>query len=51
MLDASAMQCNRVSFCRGAVMQNREQILEVASTGHGAPPPAAAGMLQCRERA
>src|ERR1700730_7690038 len=50
MLDTSTVQRDRVGLCRGAIVQDREQILEFASIGHGAPAPAAAGMLWCRER-
>jgi len=50
MLYTPTLQRNRVSSCRSAVVQNRQQIFKIASIGHGAPPPAAAGMLQCRER-
>jgi hypothetical protein len=35
MLDTATLQCNRVSFCRSAVVQNREQIFKFASIGHG----------------
>jgi hypothetical protein len=38
MLDTPTLQCNRVSFCRSAVVQNRQQIFKFASIGHGAPP-------------
>jgi hypothetical protein len=38
MLDTPTLQCNRVSFCRSAVVQNRQKILEFASIGHGASP-------------
>jgi hypothetical protein len=31
------LQCNRVSFCGSAVVQNRRQIFKFASIGHGAP--------------
>src|SRR5215216_64300 len=38
MLDTPTLQCNRVSFCRSAVVQNRQQIFKFASIGHGTPP-------------
>jgi hypothetical protein len=37
MLDTATLQRNSVSFCRSAVVQNRQQIFKFASTGHGAP--------------
>jgi hypothetical protein len=38
MLDTPTLQCNRVSFFRSAVVQNRQQIFKFASIGHAAPP-------------
>jgi hypothetical protein len=35
MLDTPTLQCNRVSFCRSAVVQNRQQIFKFVSIGHG----------------
>src|SRR3954468_21269358 len=43
MLDTSMLQRNSVSLCRSAVVQNRQQIVEFASTGHGTPTQS--GML------
>src|SRR5215211_2198509 len=37
MLDLPTLQRNSVSFCRSAVVQNRQQIFEFASTGHSTP--------------
>jgi hypothetical protein len=38
MLDTPTLQCNRISFCRRALVQNRQQIFKFASIGHGATP-------------
>jgi hypothetical protein len=38
MLDAPTLQRDRVGLCRGALMQDREQIFEFASIRHAAPP-------------
>jgi hypothetical protein len=38
MLDTPTLQRNSVSFCGSAVVQNRQQLFEFASTGHGTPP-------------
>jgi hypothetical protein len=34
MLDPSALECNRVGFCRCAVPQNGQQIVKTACIGH-----------------
>jgi len=38
MLDTPTLQRYSVSFCWSAVVQNRQQIFEFASTGHSTPP-------------
>src|SRR5215208_6940356 len=37
MLDLPTLQRNSVSFCRSAVVQNRQEIFDFECTGHGTP--------------